>query len=132
MSDRIRILLVDDEEDLRPVLRRMLEGFGYVIVEASDGQCALQILDREFASIGLVITDILMPHMDGYELGRRIVSRWPDLPLLYMSGFSHEEAFRRRVLNASTPFIAKPFDGYSLQRKIQALLAAPRDTTPHA
>ena len=128
MPSRLRILLVDDEEDLRPVLRRMLESFGYLIVEAGDGAGALRILEQEADSIRLVITDIMMPDMDGYELGRQVVSRWPAIPMLYMSGFSNEEAFRHRVLSASTPFIAKPFDGYSLQRKLQALLPHERGT----
>ncbi len=131
MSGEIHILLVDDDENLRPVLRRMLESLGYRITEATDGTSALRILDAESGTgIGLIITDVMMPGMDGYELGREVATRRPSLPMLYMSGFSTEETFRNRVLNAATPYIAKPFDGYSLQRKIQTLLRLEPDAPP--
>lgn len=79
-----KILVIDDEEDIRIVMQQVLELEGYEVSVAADGQEGLDILETEHAD--LVITDVIMPGLDGVATLERIKERWPDMPVIVISG----------------------------------------------
>ena len=110
------ILLVDDEDFVRLMMRRILGGAGHRIVEAEDGLQALRALGREGHGVCLVISDVAMPRMSGDELAAEIKVRWPGLPILLISGYA-------RTLSSDLEFLPKPFDSQTLLDRVSGLLA---------
>lgn len=116
------ILLVEDEEMVRSLAARALRNFGYTIIEAEDGREALAICERPDSDIDLVVTDVAMPHMGGRELAFRLSQLAPDLPVLFMSGYTGEEVRERGMLPAGVPFQSKPFAPDALASRVRRLL----------
>jgi CheY-like chemotaxis protein len=121
-----RILIVDDNEAVRRLARRILEGGGYEVVTASDGAAALcatrASMVQPGSAVDLVLTDIDMPGGNGYALGRQLALTWPALPVIYMSGTTHGLAGRARLV-PSDHFIEKPFSADQLRLTIDLVLA---------
>jgi two-component system cell cycle sensor histidine kinase/response regulator CckA len=117
------VLVVDDEAAVRHLASRMLMFTGYQTLEASHSREAIATLEQHAGAIHLVLTDIKMPGMSGRELGRHVEQRWPGKPILYMSGFA-SEVFQGGLLEASEPFISKPFTQDDLAQKVRALLGS--------
>ncbi len=110
------ILLVDDQGDLRRLLCRALETEGYSVWDAEGGEKALRVAEAEGDRIHLLLTDIKMPGMDGYELARELTRRRPGIRVLYMSGYSEN------LPPVGVPFLQKPFRLDTLKREIARLL----------
>jgi two-component system, cell cycle sensor histidine kinase and response regulator CckA len=121
-TELFTVLVVDDEEPVRRLAVRMLTWAGYRAVEANHAREALAALEQQGQSIHLILTDIKMPGMSGRELGAQVGRKWPDKPVLYMSGFA-SEVFEGGLLERGAPFIAKPFTQEDLAAKIRALLS---------
>jgi CheY-like chemotaxis protein len=102
------ILVVDDEPGVRDLVCRTLRGEGYRTLEAAQGGEALELIDKG-AEVDLVVTDVVMPGMDGRELGRRLAQSRPALPVLYISAYDVNDIFRRGSPRSSAPFLQKPF-----------------------
>jgi CheY-like chemotaxis protein len=117
------VLVVDDEEGLRSIVCRTLRAQGYETLEASHGAEALGVLEKATDPVDLVVTDVVMPGMDGRELGRRIAQRWPTLPILYISAYDVNDIFWRGSPRSSAPFLQKPFPAEGLISRVQELLA---------
>jgi PAS domain S-box-containing protein len=111
------ILLVEDHELFRGLVREVLQRAGYRVLEAEDGPSALRLLDGA-PRIDLVLTDVVMPDMSGVELVRRIRDRLPAVPVLYTSGYVADDAVAAQAA-ASSPFIGKPFLPESLARAVR-------------
>jgi two-component system cell cycle sensor histidine kinase/response regulator CckA len=122
-SAGVTVLVVEDEPAVRAVVVRSLERGGFHVVQASDGAMALKEIDRE-GRPDLVLTDLMMPGVGGTELARRLKARWPDLPILYMSGYSAEDLRRHGAPNPEGATIQKPLRPHSLLRSVHAALAA--------
>jgi two-component system, cell cycle sensor histidine kinase and response regulator CckA len=120
---RVTVLVVDDEEMVRRLAARMLSGLGYRVVEARDGTEAVQLLQRANARISGVLTDLAMPGIGGRRLGETISRCWPEIKVLYMSGFPATRMLKEGALDATQPFIQKPFTSEQLGRKVRELLA---------
>ena len=103
------ILVVDDEPGVRELVCRTLRTHGYKTLEASDGSQALELVESGPENIDLIVTDVVMPGMDGRELGRRLEQSRPSLPVLYMSAYDVNDIFRRGSPRTSAPFLQKPF-----------------------
>jgi PAS domain S-box-containing protein len=119
------LLLVEDEDQVRVILKRILEDQGYQVLAASNGEEALaysQDLDHD---IKLMITDVVMPQMSGRELTERIMVVRPNLRVLYMSGYTDDAIVRHGLLDESLQFIQKPFDSASVARKVREMLDLP-------
>jgi two-component system cell cycle sensor histidine kinase/response regulator CckA len=121
-----RVLVVDDEQGLRDLVCRALRAEGFSTLEAGHGAEALEVIERAAGPIDLVVTDVVMPGMDGRELGRRLAQRWPDLPILYISAYDVNDIFRRGSPRDSAPFLQKPFPLDGLVTVVRGLLKAPR------
>jgi two-component system cell cycle sensor histidine kinase/response regulator CckA len=117
------VLVVDDEEGLRTLVCRTLRAEGYVTLEAAHGAEALELIENAAEPVDLVVTDVVMPGMDGRELGRRLTQRWPTLPVLYISAYDVNDIFRRGSPRTSAPFLQKPFAAELLISQVQQLLA---------
>jgi len=121
---RQTVLVVDDEEGLRTLVCRTLRAEGYGTLEAAHGAEALEVIEQAAEPVDLVVTDVVMPGMDGRELGRRLAQRWPTLPILYISAYDVNDIFRRGSPRSSAPFLQKPFPAEELITSVQELLAS--------
>ncbi len=116
------ILLVEDEDMVRAVAERALSRQGYTVLTAENGEAALEILARNDRP-DLLISDVVMPLMDGPTMVRHARARYPDLPILFMSGYA-EEQLRRSIDLDNVDFLAKPFSVQQLAEAARAVLAA--------
>jgi two-component system cell cycle sensor histidine kinase/response regulator CckA len=119
---RETLLVVDDEEMVRRLAARMLATMGYRVLEARSGQEAVRLLRRGAHRIDGVITDVAMPGIGGRELGETIARCWPQVRVLYMSGFAAHRMVNEGELDPRHPFIQKPFTSEQLGRKVRDLL----------
>lgn len=112
-----RILVVDDELIVRSWIARLLQEEGYVVEVATNGAEALRIAHEDPGAFDLLITDVRMPQMDGWQLGQRVREAWPGLPVLYVSGYDgHQSA------PGPEAFLRKPFEADDLLRRVAELL----------
>ena len=118
------ILVVEDEEVVRNLVRNLLRTFGYNVLEARQGEEALQILQRQPNGVDLVITDIVMPVMGGRQLGEHLASLNPNIRILYMSGYTDVAVVRQGTLGSDVAFLQKPFTPDVLARKVREVLDA--------
>jgi two-component system cell cycle sensor histidine kinase/response regulator CckA len=117
------ILVVDDSSVVRKVTRNMLEQVGYRVVLASDGYAALKALQEFPGSIHLLLTDVVMPGMNGSELAQQVLAVRPDIRVLFMSG-----VVSPADLAPGRPFLPKPYGQVDLLRKVEEVLASPAPT----
>ena len=117
------ILLVEDDQSMRDVARQVLEGQGYVVLEARDGQEALQISASFPGVIHLLVTDV---GMGGRELSQAIARRRTGLVSLFVSGYADRAIVQHGMLDADAPFLQKPFSPFGLASTVRELLNANR------
>jgi PAS domain S-box-containing protein len=116
------ILLVEDEEDVRHLLREILEGRGYTVLEVEDGAAALAASANHPGTIDLLVTDVVMPQMSGRELALKLAVDRPDTKVLYLSGYTDDTVVARGVLGTNSAFLQKPFTSRALADKVEDVL----------
>lgn len=119
------MLLVDDEEQIRTLVRRYLEGQNWQVIEASGGPEALLLLN-EHPRIDLLITDIDMPDMSGIELATLVRARYPGAKVLYLTGFVERLFEGPGWLKAGETFLEKPFTPRAMRETLERLLGSRR------
>jgi hypothetical protein len=120
------ILLVENENALRELVRRFLEGSGYEVLNARDGDEALALATAHPASIDLLLTDVVMPGMSGFALASRVAELRAETKVLYISGYADDyEMIREGLTDSGRPFLLKPFSQAELFRKVDEILKAP-------
>lgn len=124
--DRGTILLVEDDPATREVARRLLARQGFNVLQAERGAEALATLDREAERVDLVLTDVMMPGMSGVDLAETIAARWPNLPVLLMSGYSDAEIRDKGKLGRELALVEKPFTSAALLEAIRHTMSAAR------
>jgi signal transduction histidine kinase len=124
-ASRETVLLVEDEESVRKAARRILERHGYQVLEARQGAEALLLFERHPGPISIVITDVVMPQMNGCELARRLLELRPGIKVLYVSGYSDGSISDASALDTNTAYLQKPFAPDSLLRKLREVLDGP-------
>jgi two-component system, cell cycle sensor histidine kinase and response regulator CckA len=124
------ILLVDDEEALRVAARRMLQRAGFTVLQASDGADALRVLSEHAGPVHGLVTDVVMPGVGGPELVRRLREVRPDLPTLFISGYTEEGVRTQGALHPDVAYLEKPFSPEDLVRKVREMLAKPAVKAP--
>jgi signal transduction histidine kinase len=119
------VLLVEDEQGVRELLRRVLQGQGYQVLEAAGPEEALLLVEQSGAGIDLLLTDVTMPHMDGRELAQRVVARYPQIKVLHMTGYAHSDV-QQSIENEGARFIYKPFTPHKLSERLREILDRPK------
>jgi PAS domain S-box-containing protein len=120
------LLLVEDEEQVRELARRVLERVGYTVLAAPDAEAATAIADRHAGHIHLLITDMLLPQLSGRELAARLSIHRPAIKVLYISGTAEGSIARLRLLEPGTRFLEKPFSLERLLRTVRHALGDPQ------
>jgi PAS domain S-box-containing protein len=126
------VLVAEDEPAVRKLLREVLEARGYRVLYAGDGQEALRVADGHPGRIDLLVTDLVMPHMNGRELALRLGESHAGLKVLYISGYIGKSAVRIAELGPGASFLSKPFSPQSLARKVRLLLDADKVQPPRS
>jgi CheY-like chemotaxis protein len=114
--------VVDDQHFARRVAYRVLSEVGYRVLEAEDGEEALEALYAPRASVDLVMIDVVMPKMDGVELAARIWERWPEKRILFTSGHAAEVLAQHGLVYLDVPFLAKPYTRDEALAKVREAL----------
>jgi two-component system cell cycle sensor histidine kinase/response regulator CckA len=116
------ILLVEDEDAVRDLAVVALQGFGYRLLTASSAAAALQLMATHRDDVHLLVTDVVMPEMSGRKLAESLKAAYPDLRVLFVSGYTDDAVVRHGVLQANVAFLQKPFTPGSLARKVREVL----------
>ena len=125
-------MVVDDEEPIRTMLGKFLQACGFRVLLAATGNDALRICVRFGRRIGLMITDVQMPELSGFELAKQINQIVPELPVLFMSGgFLRRDHEIQERTGPHTEFVEKPFTHRSLLSKIESLMAVRSNSPGH-
>ena len=117
-----RVLLVEDETAIRKMAQKMLERLGYQVLTAAAPGEALRLAEEHRNGIQLLITDVVMPEMNGRDLANQLQNQYPDIKILYMSGYTANVIAHRGVLDEGVQFIQKPFSKTDLGIKVRAIL----------
>lgn len=116
-----RILLVEDDELVRGLVLRVLSGIGYVVLALESASQALALLSED-PRIDLIVTDVVMPNMDGGSLAQAVATRFPHIPVLFISGYTDDRLANCGVTQAGSNFLPKPFTPVQLRAKIAEIL----------
>jgi len=125
------VLLVEDEESVRELVRLTLASRGYQVLEAENGECGLRIAESFKEHIDILITDVVMPGIGGRELARKLLLLRPGISVLYLSGYTEDAVVTRGALGPRTAFLQKPFTLQNLAKKVREVLLS-RSAPPPA
>jgi len=124
------VLLVEDEDGVRALMRQVLHKHGYNVLESRHGGEALLTCERHQGKIDLLLTDVVLEQMSGRELAERLLKVRPEMKVLYVSGYADDAIVHHGVLNAGMAFLQKPFTTEALARKIRYVLDGPSHPAP--
>jgi len=117
MKSTISLLIVDDEEMMRNLLDRILSREGYKIKTAENGMVALEVLKKE--NINIVISDMKMPHMNGFELLKIIKKEYPEISVIIMTAYGDTYTVKDALLLGADEYITKPFKSYEMSLVVE-------------
>lgn len=121
------ILLVEDDDSVRNLAKKILEARGYIVLDAKNGREGLLACETHKGTIDLLLSDVVMPELEGPELAERALSMRPDLKVLLVSGYTPGEVLKENI-RKRTAFLQKPFSPADLAYKVREVLDAPRRT----
>lgn len=116
-----KILVVDDEDQVRSVIQRILETFGYEVVTARDGSEGLKLALAD-ETLDLVLADVVMPVMGGFEMATELLQHRPKIEVIFMSAYTGDAQLAEQVAAGRARFLAKPFKPSELARKVEIAL----------
>jgi CheY-like chemotaxis protein len=120
------VLIVEDAAAVRTVTRQVLERQGYTVLEAPNGDAALQIAAKHHGPIHLLLTDVVMPGASGRQLAEQLVRLRPEIAVLYVSGYTDDAVVRHGVLESGVAYLQKPFTADRLAHRVREVLGPPR------
>ncbi len=118
------ILVVEDENEVRKLVTEVLELRGYTVLSAESGQEALAILSAEHVGVELLLTDVIMPHMNGFELTEIVLSKYPQTRVLMISGCTADSTIPESITKRGIPFLAKPFSPEALVETVERIIGS--------
>ena len=119
---KTRILIAEDEPDLRELTRIFLEGYGYKVMEASAADHAIRTSETFTGTIDLLLTDVIMPGMSGRQLAEEILKQRPETKIMYMTGYTDDMVVQHKVLEPGVQLLQKPFNRTELAFKVRSTL----------
>ncbi len=117
-----RVLVVEDEPAVRSMVARVLESAGYEVMTSASGPEALALCEREALHLDVLVTDVVMPAMNGRELAERVLSRWSNVGVVFMSGYADDVLDARGPVLAAARFVGKPFASHALVDAVRQVL----------
>ena len=117
-----KVLVVEDEDIVRNLCTRILERLGYEVLQARNGFEAVASAEANGMRIDLLLTDVVMPGMNGSELATQLVLHYPEMKVLFTSGYTDDAITRHGVLDEGVSFIGKPYTPVALARKVREVL----------
>ena len=127
---RESILIVEDDDSVRSLARRVLDTRGYRVWSCASASEAFEIMEQSGDEMALLITDVVMPAINGHDLVEQLRQGWPDLAVIFMSGYTDDDVRRHGMIGPTDHFIGKPFTPEGLARKVRAVLDHPRFSLP--
>ncbi len=124
------ILLVEDDRAIRELVRRRLLILGYQVLEAPDGDTALALADQRQGPLDLLLTDVVMPTMNGFALAARVTALHPETSVLFITGYADRPTVEDTLRQTPHAFLLKPFTATALHQKVQYLLPTPAHDAP--
>jgi CheY-like chemotaxis protein len=118
------VLLVEDDEQVRRFVRSLLSGDGYQILEAATGTDALQLAETHSGDIDLLLSDMLLPELSGYDLAQRLQPLFPRMKVLFMTGYVEGDIVTRGVGELGASFLDKPFQPVVLLNRVRQMVEA--------
>jgi PAS domain S-box-containing protein len=122
--DNETVIVAEDEAMVRSIMARTLRDCGYNVLEAASGRAALSMMEAESGRVSLVVADVVMPDLGGREMAARLAERWPDVPVLFTSGYTGLDVVRRGLLEEGREFLQKPLAPEALARKVREMVDA--------
>ncbi len=119
-----KILLVEDEESVRRVVKKLLSDCGYQVSATNNGKEALEFCRENSEQFDMLITDIVMPQLGGIELANELIPQYPEMKVMYMSGYTDKTIVKHGVLGADAAYIQKPFSINDFSRRVREILDA--------
>jgi CheY-like chemotaxis protein len=116
------VLVAEDDAQVRELIKEVLTGFGYTVLEAHDGKSALKVFSKHKDRIQIMILDVIMPNMNGKEIYNDIKKIRPDIKCLFTSGYDSNIIHKKGILEENLPFISKPVSPEELLNKVRELL----------
>ena len=119
------VLVAEDSDGVRRLIQMVLSRHGFEVLEARNGEEALAIAERHAGAIDLLVTDVVMPVLGGWETAERLSARRPGLKVLFMSGYTEDAILTKGIISGELDFLEKPFTPFALEQKVQEILARP-------
>jgi len=124
------VLVVEDDDQVRSVLRRYLTSWGYTLLEAPNGRVALEVARAHAGEIDLLLTDLVMPEMDGRSLSQQLLADHPNTRVVLMSGYTEHAALAGARRGPDEHFVQKPFTAQMLCETVRRALDDPPESPP--
>ena len=122
-----KVLLVEDDDQVRSFIRMLLTNNGYTVLEASTGAEGLELAERNSAHIDLLLSDMLLPELSGYDLAQKVRELRPSIKILFMTGYVEGEIVQRSISEFGASFLDKPFQPGTLLSRVQEAIEAARN-----
>lgn len=118
-----KVLLVEDDEQVRGFIRMLLTSNGYRVLEARTGAEGLSIAESEGSSVDLLLSDMLLPELSGFDLAQKVLERNPQMKVLFMTGYVEGDIVQRCIHELGASFLDKPFQPNALLSRVQEAIA---------
>ena len=121
------ILVVEDDDQVRGFVRTLLTNAGYLVLEASTGREGLEVAKQSAGGIDLLVSDMLLPELSGYDLAETLHTQFPGLKVLFMTGYVEGDIVERGLGEIGATFLDKPFQPATLLEKVRAAIHGPNN-----